>query len=84
MCSAGRPCEQAPPSPLASPGSLGIKCIMYEEEHLHIHELIAFQGQLPSVKNPRLMTYCVRVPRKPRACAGAGLQSSITAVSNGL
>lgn len=39
---------------------------------MHIHELIAFQGQLPSVKNPPIMNYCMEVLWNLRA----GLQSS--------
>lgn len=39
---------------------------------MHIHELIAFQGQLLSVKNPHIMNYC------PRGGPGfsTGLQAS--------
>lgn len=48
------------PALLASPGRPGVKCIIYEDEPMHIHELTAFQGQLLSVKNPRIMNYCVR------------------------
>lgn len=44
---------------LASPGSLRIKCIIYEDGPMHIHELIAFQGQLLSVKNLPIMNYCM-------------------------
>lgn len=39
---------------------------------MHIHELIAFQGQLLSVKNPYIMNYCM----KGGPGFGAGLQSS--------
>lgn len=50
--------KHSPPS-LASPGSLPIKCIIYEDALMHIHELIAFQGQLLSLKNPPIMNYCM-------------------------
>lgn len=39
---------------------------------MHIHELIAFQGQLLSVKNPYIMNYCMKGGPGFRA----GLQSS--------
>ena len=42
------------------PGSPASKCIIYEDEPMHIYELIAFQGQLWSVKNPCIMNYCPR------------------------